>query len=101
MAKKLEIEDDEPFAFTYGGICDCSHIDHDNNETQRFLNQGHTAEEIAERFPTDGRFNSDSSKDFDVGQLVNEQVLARTNIQLYEADKLKELVESTDKVLNS
>lgn len=97
--KQKEIIDDEPFEYRFGGICDCSHIDHDNNEVQRFLSQGHTAKEIAERFPSDGRFNSDSSKDFDVSKLVNEQALARTNIQLYESDKLKELVESTEKAL--
>lgn len=72
----------------------------DNDELSRFLQGRPTLKELNEKYPAEGRFNSDGSKDFDESFIENMAKLSRSNITLYETDKLKELVEGVEKAIS-
>lgn len=93
-------DDDPRLPVPCGGYVFNGHIDLDNNELRRFLQGRPTLKELNEKYPADGRFNSDSSKDFDESFIENMAQLSRSNITLYETDKLRELVESVEKATN-
>lgn len=96
-----QIRDDDPYMpVPCGGYVFNGHIDLDNNELSRFLQGRPTLKELNEKYPAEGRYNSDGSKDFDESFFENMARLSRSNITLYETDKLKELVESVEKATN-
>lgn len=90
-------DDDPCLPVPCGGYVYNGHIDLDNNELRRFLQGRPTLKELNEKYPAEGRYNSDGSKDFDESFIENMARLSRSNITLYETDKLKDLVESVEK----